>query len=164
MSEMVPPHTIDTTNPTAVAGMVKEVFISFGAEGSAALIDRLFEDNTEMFSGRYPGYQGGDMKYHNREHTMQAAVCLVHLLEGRNRSLDKPVLGVRDWELALMSVLLHDCGYLKESNDLGGTGAKYTFVHERRSCEFARQYLPRIGATSTEIEDICSAIRRQFGS
>jgi hypothetical protein len=57
-----------------------------------------------------------------------------------------------------MAVLLHDSGYLKETNDTTGTGAKYTIVHERRSCEFARQYLPRMGVTQTEIEDICSAI------
>jgi predicted metal-dependent HD superfamily phosphohydrolase len=156
--EMVPPHPIDTKNPSAVAGMVKEVFKSIGAETSGKLIDRLFADNTDMFTGRYPGYQGSDMKYHNHEHTMQAAVCLVHLLEGRNNSTDKPVLTVRDWELALMSALLHDCGYLKATDDREGTGAKYTFVHERRSCDFARQYLPRMGATSTEIEDICAAI------
>jgi hypothetical protein len=158
MREMVPPHTIQTTNPAAVAGMVKEVFNGIGADASGKLIDRLFADNADMFAGRYPGYQGSDMKYHNHEHTMQAAVCLVHLLEGRNKSTDKPVLAVRDWELALMSVLMHDTGYLKEADDREGTGAKYTFVHERRSCDFTRQYLPRMGATYTEIEDICAAI------
>ncbi|MES1195092.1 MAG: hypothetical protein ABUL65_04295, partial [Opitutus sp.] len=39
-----------------------------------------------------------------------------------------------------------------------GTGAKYTFVHERRSCDFSREYLPRMGVTASEIEDICAAI------
>ncbi|MEI6106316.1 MAG: hypothetical protein WCR49_04805 [Opitutae bacterium] len=155
---MVPPHTIDTKDSATVARMVKEVFCGIGAAASGSLIDRLFADNADMFAGRYPGYQGSDMKYHNPEHTMQATVCLIHLLEGRNASTDKPVLAVRDWELALMSVLLHDTGYLKEADDREGTGAKYTFVHERRSCDFARQYLPRMGVTYTEIEDICAAI------
>ena len=98
------------------------------------------------------------MFYHDYEHTLQASVCLIHLLQGRSRSVDRPVQAVRDWELALMAVLLHDSGYLKETSDTTGTGAKYTIVHERRSCEFARQYLPRMGVTATEIEDICSAI------
>jgi hypothetical protein len=98
------------------------------------------------------------MFYHDYEHTLQATVCLTHILQGRSRSADKPVLKPRDWELAVMSVLLHDSGYLKETHDIAGTGAKYTIVHERRSCDFARQYLPRMGVTATEIEDICSAI------
>ncbi|MDB6115413.1 MAG: hypothetical protein JWQ62_2358 [Lacunisphaera sp.] len=155
---MVPPHAIDTKNPAAVAAVVKAAFAELGAEKSFPLIDRLFEDVTGMFQGRYPGYQAIDMFYHDYEHTLQATVCLIHLLQGRTRSMDRPVLKPRDWELALMAVLLHDSGYLKETNDTTGTGAKYTIVHERRSCEFARQYLPRMGVTQTEIEDICSAI------
>lgn len=155
---MGPPHTINTKDPLAVAAMVKAAFRDIGAEGSFPLIDRLFADVTDMFEGRYPGYRGLDMLYHDYEHTLQATVCLIHLLQGRSRSADKPVLKPRDWELAVMAVLLHDSGYLKESHDLAGTGAKYTIVHERRSCEFARQYLPGMGVTATEIEDICAAI------
>ena len=155
---MVPPHTIDTKNPAAVCAAVRAAFAGIGAEDSFRLINRLFEDVTGMFEGRYPGYQAIDMFYHDFEHTLQATVCLTHLLQGRSRSADKPVLVPRDWELAVMAVLLHDSGYLKETDDLAGTGAKYTLIHERRSCDFARQYLPRMGVTATEIEDICSAI------
>jgi len=155
---MVPPHTINTKSPLAVAAMVKAAFADIGSEASFPLIDRLFSDVTDMFEGRYPGYRAIDMFYHDYEHTLQATVCLTHILQGRSRSPDKPVLKPRDWELAIMAVLLHDSGYLKEKDDVTGTGAKYTIVHERRSCEFARQYLPRMGVTASEIEDICSAI------
>ena len=155
---MVPPHTINTKNPHAVAAVVKAAFGDIGAEASFPLLDRLFADVTDMFQGRYPGYRAIDMSYHDYEHTLQATVCLIHILQGRSRSADKPVLKPRDWELSVMAVLLHDSGYLKETGDVTGTGAKYTIVHERRSCEFARQYLPRMGVTASEIEDICSAI------
>ncbi|HTL66294.1 MAG TPA: HD domain-containing protein [Lacunisphaera sp.] len=155
---MVPPHTVNTKSSLAVAAMVKEALRDIGSESSYPLIDRLFADVTDMFEGRYPGYRAIDMFYHDFEHTLQATVCLTHILQGRSRSADKPVLKPRDWELAIMAVLLHDSGYLKETNDVEGTGAKYTIVHERRSCEFARQYLPRMGVTGSEIEDICSAI------
>lgn len=136
----------------------KAAFGDIGADASFPLLDRLFADVTGMFEGHYPGYQGGDMRYHNYEHTLQATVCLIHLLQGRSRTADKPVLAPRDWELAVMAVLLHDSGYLKKSDDLAGTGAKYTMVHERRSCDFSREYLPRMGVTASEIEDICAAI------
>ncbi|HVZ63240.1 MAG TPA: HD domain-containing protein [Lacunisphaera sp.] len=155
---MVPPHSVNTKSSLAVAAMVKQALGDIGSESSFPLIDRLFADVTDMFEGRYPGYRAIDMFYHDFEHTLQATVCLTHLLQGRSRSADKPVLKPRDWELAIMAVLLHDSGYLKETNDVEGTGAKYTIVHERRSCEFARQYLPRMGVTGSEIEDICSAI------
>ena len=57
-----------------------------------------------------------------------------------------------------MAALLHDIGFLKRPDDLEGTGAKYTFVHERRSADIARSYLPSLGVTTAEIEDIATAI------
>src|SRR6478609_4904821 len=155
---MAPPHDIDTKTPAAVVKAVKDAFADIGSAASFPLLDRLFEDVQGMFEGRYAGYQAIDMKYHDFEHTLQATLCLVHILQGRGRTPDKPVLTARDWELAVMGALLHDSGYLKPSGDGAGTGAKYTFVHERRSCEFCREYLPRMGVTATEIEDICAAI------
>jgi len=155
---MVPPHSIDTKNPAAVVLAVKDAFAGIGAQSSFPLIDRLFADVQGMFAGEYAGYQAIDMHYHDYEHTLQATWCLVAILQGRSRTPDKPVLTQRDWELAVMSALLHDTGYLRPNSDQNGSGAKYTFVHERRSCDFARDYLPRMGVTATEIEDICSAI------
>ena len=155
---MSPLHAIDTKNSKAVVIAIKEAFAGIGGEASFPLLDRLFADVTDMFEGRYAGFQAIDMQYHDFEHTMQATLCLVHLLQGRNRTPDRPVLTVRDWELAVMAALLHDSGYLKANDDKVGSGAKYTFVHERRSCDFCRDYLPRMGVTATEIEDICAAI------
>ena len=155
---MVLPHSIDTKNTSAVVQAVKEAFVEIGAEASHPLLERLFQDVQEMFEGKYAGYQGIDMQYHNFEHTLQATLCLVHILQGRSRTTDRPVITARTWELGVMGALLHDTGYLKTNGDMDGTGAKYTFVHERRSCDFARDYLPRMGVTATEVEDICAAI------
>jgi len=141
-----------------VVQAVKEAFVEIGAEASHPLLERLFQDVQEMFEGKYAGYQGIDMQYHNFEHTLQATLCLVHILQGRSRTTDRPVITARTWELGVMGALLHDTGYLKANGDMDGTGAKYTFVHERRSCDFARDYLPRMGVTATEVEDICAAI------
>jgi hypothetical protein len=155
---MQPPHAIDTKNPVAVAEAVKTAFAGIGAQVSFPLLDQLFGDVTRTFQGRDAGYQAIDMEYHDFEHTLQATLCLTHLLQGRSLTPDAPVLSVRDWELSVMAALLHDTGFLKEVGDDSGTGAKYTFVHEVRSCNFARKYLPSLGATTSEIEDVCSAI------
>lgn len=155
---MAPPHPIDTKSASAVAAAVSEAFHQAWPRPSATLIGKLFADVTAMFEGRYPGYQAIDMGYHDFEHTLQATVCLVQALAGRHGTADQPALTQRDWELGLMAVLLHDTGYLKQHDDLEGTGAKYTLVHERRSCEFARSYLPALDVKPSEIDDVCAAI------
>jgi len=155
---MVLPHSIDTKNPPAVVKAVKDAFTDIGSEASHPLLERLFQDVQEMFAGNYAGYQGIDMQYHNFQHTLEATLCIVHILHGRGRTGVRPIMTARTWELAVMGALLHDTGYLKVNGDTSGTGAKYTYVHERRSCDFARDYLPRMGVTATEVEDICAAI------
>src|SRR3954466_10866189 len=99
------PHAIDTKNPKAVVRAIKDAFAGIGAEASFPLLDRLFSDVTDMFAGRYAGYQAIDMHYHDFEHTMQATLCIVHILEGRSRTADRPVLTARDWELSVMATL-----------------------------------------------------------
>jgi len=155
---MAAPHAINTKDPAAVATAVKKVFGLLDARASWPLIDRLFTDVTRLFWGQFPGYRAIDMRYHDFEHTLQATVCLVHLIEGLHHHEAKPRLSARDHELALISVLLHDAGYLKETWDAEGTGAKYTLVHVTRSCDFARRYLPALGILPEEIEDITHGI------
>jgi hypothetical protein len=155
---MVKPHVINTEQPDEVAKAVKAVFERFWGDQSFRLLDRVFTDVHGMFEGRHPGYQAIDMEYHDYEHTLQASVCQTFLLEGRALTDDRPRLEFRDWELSVIAVLLHDTGFLKKTGDNNGSGAKYTFIHELRSCEFARIYLPQIGLTSVEIDDVCSAI------
>ncbi len=158
LTNMVRPHDVDTSQTADVASVVKSAFSDMGAECSFPLIDRLFDDVSGIFEGKRPGYQAIDMSYHDFEHTLQATVCLVRLLQGRNKTEDSPFLDSRDWELSLMAVLLHDTGLIKKTGDNTGTGAKYTFIHERRSCDFAREYLAGLGLTAAEIDDVCSAI------
>lgn len=155
---MAPPHGINTKDPAAVAQAVRKSFASLGATESGPLIDRLFTDVTRMFWGQYPGFRAIDMQYHDFEHTLQATVCVADILAGRHHAGSQPPLSIRDCELALSAVLLHDSGYLKTTEDADGTGAKYTLVHVTRSCEFARTYLPPLGFLAEEIDDINHAI------
>lgn len=155
---MAPPHGINTKDPAAVADAVRRVFADLGAQDSWPLIDRVFTDVTRMFWGHYPGFRAIDMRYHDFEHTLQATVCLVHIMEGRHHAGAQPALTRRDMELGLIAAMMHDSGYLKSTDDAEGTGAKYTLVHVQRSCEFARSYLPPLGLKPEEIEDITQAI------
>lgn len=155
---MIPPHAINTENPNAVTEALKTLFVVAGGEVSFSLIERAVADLAAMFNGDWHGYQAIDMEYHDLDHTLQVTVCMANMLHGRGMTTDKPVLAMRDRDLAILAALLHDTGFLKEVGDDSGTGAKYTFVHEKRSCAFARKYLPGLGITPMEIEDICSAV------
>jgi len=94
-----------------------------------------------MFLGQYPGYLPMDTAYHDIDHTFQTALCLVSLLVYRQLYEAIPPISEDDFNLALIAILLHDTGYLKEIGDNEGTGAKYTHIHEERSCRHARAYL-----------------------
>jgi len=153
---MFPP--VDTKNPAAVASFVGARFADMYPGASLQWLQTIFRDMERLFSGGHPDYATVDLRYHDLEHTMQATVCLVLLLEGRHRAGVEPRVSPRMFELALSAALLHDSGYLKLRSDTSGTGAKYTFCHVLRSCSFAASYLPTLGANDYEVEAVLGAI------
>jgi len=155
---MSSPLEVNTKDPAAICAYALNTFNSLGWKDSAPLVENIFRDVTRMFAGQYPGYLGIDMSYHDFEHTLQATVCMLSIIQGRQLSGASPIFHRRDAELSLMAVLLHDAGFLKHRNDTTGTGAKYTLVHERRSCQFARAYLPQFAVTPDEMDDVCATI------
>lgn len=120
---------------------------------SGALVDRLF-------SGQLWHYQPIDLYYHDYQHTLQAAWVYLDLIAA-SRALppNETTPTLRDAELGLVAILLHDTGYLKARGDDQGTGAKYTHSHVLRSCALAASLLPAVGCTQAEIDDVLGAIR-----
>ena len=149
---------VETKDATAVASFVVAGFERMYPGQSLVWLRTLFRDVEDLFSGRRADYAAADLRYHDLEHTLQATVCLVLLLEGRHRAGAAPALTPRHFELALSAALLHDTGYLKLRSDVAGTGAKYTYCHVLRSCAFAASYLPTLGANDREIEIVVHAI------
>lgn len=150
---------VDTKNASAVAAVARATFLHHHPGSDTTIIDTLFRDIEDMFAGRYLDYLPLEMHYHDQEHTLQAVLCLVQLLEGRYRARTEPVLTTRYFEMAVAAALLHDSGYLKLRADHEGSGAKYTLVHVIRSCAFAASYLPTIGFDLDEVEAVVTAIR-----
>lgn len=155
---MALPTAIIAKEPGATATHLRAVFESLGWASSHALIAQVLGDVTSAFWGNRPGYLANDMGYHDLGHTLQATICVSDIAAGMRRSGDCPEFGQRATELVIIAALLHDAGFLKVAGDTAGTGAKYTLGHERRSCEFARRYLPEIGIVGDELEDVCAAI------
>jgi len=149
---------VDTKNPEQVADSVKGIFRELYPAAPSALVDQLFADVDLMFTGRYLDYQPIDIGYHDYEHTLQATLCFALIFRGREKAKAEPRLGVRQFELGLASVLLHDTGYLKLRSDREGSSAKYTHVHVLRSGAIAASYAPNLGFTAQEAELIANVI------
>jgi hypothetical protein len=149
---------VDTTSASAVEALIVSKFSSMFPRAKAGWIRGIIRDVHALFTGRHPDYAAIDVGYHDLEHTLQATVCLVLLLEGRHAAGVEPRFGPRQFELALAAVLLHDTGYLKLRSDKAGTGAKYTFCHVLRSCAFAASYLPAHRVTKDELEEVLTSI------
>ena len=152
------PASIDTRSAPAVAAAVRILFAEMFPKATAEWLGTLFRDLETFFSGRHPDYQAVDLQYHDLEHTLQATLCFARLMAGRHLAGVEPRVTPREFELGLAGVMLHDTGYLKLHSDTQGTGAKYTYTHVLRSCAFAAVYLPRLGATLTEVQDVLAAI------
>ena len=122
------------------------------------LLGQMFSIVGKLFTGKYPGYQACDCAFHDLTHTLEAAQALSRLLDGHIRSGASPILTARHFELAIAGILLHDSGYLKETGDSEGTGAKFTPVHVGRSAAFAAKCLPPFGVTPDEVRMVQNAI------
>ncbi len=149
---------VDTKNAPAVAAYVNERFAAMYPGAAPRWLKVIFRDVQDLFNGLHPDYAAVDLRYHDLEHTLQAAVCITQILEGRQLAGVEPRIDARQFELAISGVLLHDSGYLKLRSDTSGTGAKYTFCHVLRSCAYTASYLPSLGATDVEVEAVLGAI------
>ena len=142
---------IDFGDPADVRGLVRERFRHMFGVQDDAFIDEYMQATEDLFDGRLPAYQPMDTAYHDIRHTLQATLCLAELLSNRHYEKAKPQISVHDFKRTLLAVLFHDIGYLKKREDTEGTGAKYTNVHEKRSCKVAREYLQSRGWPEDDI-------------
>lgn len=150
---------VDTKDATAVAREIRALFAGMFPRSDDYFISRAFDWVVGCFEGRCTGYQPIDALYHDLEHTLQGTFALVKLLHGRHSARATPPVTTKMFELGLLAILLHDTGYLKRSEDLQGTGAKYTLTHVRRSAEFAREFLIVRGYDESDVTSVQNMIR-----
>jgi hypothetical protein len=152
-------QTVSTKDPSAVAREVQATYLSMFPQGDRLFVQSVFGSAAECFNGRYADYQAVDTDYHDFEHTLQGALCMVRILHGRQKAGVKPPLPQHVFELGLLAILLHDTGYLKHRGDMEGTGAKYTTTHVSRSTDFAAKFLSEKGYGPDDIKSVQNMIR-----
>lgn len=126
---------------------------------SGQLMDAVSVLVADLFGGRHPNYQKADLMYHDLDHTLKATTCFIDLALGLSQKAELTPLSAHQYALGYAAIMLHDCGYLKDRNDMSGTGAKYTASHVERSCTLAAELLPHLGCSPAEITGIANAIR-----
>jgi hypothetical protein len=142
---------VDTRDPNAVESEVLSIYANLFPAAGREFVPQAFAWAGQCFAGRHLDYQPIDARYHDFEHTLQGALCLARLLQGRHAAGASPSLTLRAFELGLLAILFHDTGYLKRRDDTEGTGAKYTVVHVHRSAAFAEVFLGPKGFTDAEL-------------
>ncbi len=149
---------MELTTPHEILRLAQTIMATHFPTHGTSFLDAIFDKVEALFTGHYPGYQACDMSFHDLAHTCVATEAVVRLLDGHIKGGNSPAITARDLDLAIAAALLHDSGYIKDSGDTKGTGAKYTLVHPTRSAEFAATFLPQFGLTPKEIRIVQIAI------
>ena len=103
-----------------------------------------FDTVEALFSGRHGDFQGSDTAYHNFTHSLQVTLCWCQMLGTLLEYHPELDLTAEGFLAGIAACLLHDSGYLKETGDPEGTGAKYVLVHESRSSLICRRLLNQL--------------------
>ncbi len=141
---------INTKDPKETNRAVRNIYDNLFGSSSFEKVEYTLGDVIRLFDGEYPGYQGCDTPYHDLEHTLQAYLATARMFDGLMQE-NPASMQEEDLILGLVSALWHDTGFIKETSDTEGSGAKYTLVHVNRSRKFVGKYLPELGLNLTEI-------------
>ena len=141
-------NTVRVSSPAEVRTAVRDLFEALYPASAFDGVWLAFHDFERLFSGAVPEYHAVDTTYHDIQHTLDMTLALARLIAGHEMSVEKSDrLGAERAELAIVSALFHDAGYLrhKERDADAVNGAVFTRVHVSRSGRFLEGYLPRIG-------------------
>lgn len=148
------PHistVLNMDDPQCVIEEAKEIVSKISPDFDFTKLDKAFEDVVKLFRGDYPGYQECTTKYHDLQHTTDTFMAMMRLIHGAVISGEN--FRDRDINLGLVCALLHDTGYIQKTDDVSGTGGKYTIVHVSRSIGFMKQYFAENGYSRKEFVD-----------
>jgi hypothetical protein len=138
---------VDSYNSEATLKEVLYLIALMDPDFQESGFTEVFTDTRRLFDGRYPGYQACNTEYHDFSHTCAVMLAMSRIIHGA--FLTGLVFSGREIGIGMIAALMHDTGYIQESDDHKGTGAKHTLTHIERSIAFLREYLkddPAYGA------------------
>jgi hypothetical protein len=138
MDEVKKSYLINIKEPERVREEVCTIVSLMFQDFNFKSFNKVFQDVRMLFDGSYPGYQASNAPYHDLCHTTDALLAMARLIHGAFTQEKR--LSRENINLALITALFHDTGYIQKEQDTNGTGAKYTFTHVQRSIEFMDRY------------------------
>jgi len=135
--------------PRKVLEEVHHILSLMSSDAELAPLNAAFTVITDLYEGRYPGYRSCNTEYHDLRHTTDTFLAMARLLHGA--VLDGDDFSLRFIIIGLIAAIFHDAGYIQESGDSEGTGAKFTPTHVQRSMRFFEQYGRETGMSVEEI-------------
>ena len=147
----------DHNSPERILKEVSDIYSYHYDQRTFQIIEISFVLVKSLFEGKFEGYRECNTDYHDLTHTMDAFLASARLMDGYNLS-KKPVLSEESSVALLLAALYHDSGYIQESSDTEGTGAKYTRNHVERSASFVKNNRSRMGLTGLMSEIVASLI------
>jgi hypothetical protein len=132
-------NLVDTKKPQLVIDEVKTIIRLIDPGFDFTDFDDALETALQLFCGNYPGYRGCTTDFHNQQHTMDVLLAMARLIHGA--ACQKITINSHDISLGLLAAVFHDIGYIQKSDDIAGTGAKYTMVHIDRGIDFMSGYM-----------------------
>jgi len=134
---------VDMDDPRSVLAEVLRILRLISKDFDPRWVRAAYADMVRLFRGRYPGYQACNTEYHDIGHTTDTVLATVRLMHGASAKGRR--FSGREIDLAVISAVFHDAGYIQAADDTEGTGAKYTAVHVDRSIDFAARYFRERG-------------------
>lgn len=137
--------SIQVTNPNDVCKEVLQIYSELHSEGKyASLLETMFSDFTDLYTGEYPGFHACDTLYHDIHHSLDVTLAMARLMSGFEQQNPSKALGQDRFILGIACALFHDSGLIRREEDTAVNGAMYMPTHVQRSAEFLSMYLESV--------------------
>ncbi|MGD8701596.1 MAG: hypothetical protein PVG51_03250 [Desulfosarcina sp.] len=156
MADLQLANLVNMSSPQAVLDEAVAVLEPVFAQVDTMAVRLAFNQMVSLYQGDWEGTRGCNTDYHDLKHVTDCFLAMVRLLHGA------AVTGIqfssRQIHQVLVAALLHDVGYLQNTEDTEGTGAKYTAYHVRRSMDFVQRHFVAFGLMENEVHDCLAMI------
>ena len=145
-----------TISPDAVLHEVCFLFNPIFGDRETQSLASVFRKVSAIFNGQHPGYKPCNTEYHDLKHTHDVFLATARIIHGATLEGFKISKGMA--HRCMVAALLHDIGYLQETEDDQGTGSKYTATHVARSIEFIEEHGSELDLTDEDVGIIADMV------
>ena len=150
-------QVVETGSYKKLLAEVRRIFLFHYSDKAYKKVQKAASLTKELFEGDFEGYKACNTEYHDLKHTMDALLASMRLIDGYN--LEETPLPEPLALNLLIAALFHDTGYIQESGNDEGTGAKFTKNHVERSILFLENHHKQFGISRSSITVISQIIQ-----